>query len=80
MIVHRNGQHAFCAVLSDDVLVEFCLYFLWRVKAKPRIIDALAFVENILAGFDAFVANGHAVGTVDDGLNFAFALSAETAM
>lgn len=81
MVVHRDAQHLFGAVLSDDVLVEFGFDLLRSVQrnAVPRPGHRL-FRKQMGALFDALVANGHPVGTDYYFFDFAVALTAEAAM
>ena len=80
MIVHGNRQHAFCAVLTDDVFVEFLFDFLGRIKAQTVVCSFFVLAEKVGALIDTFVADIYAVGAADDFFNLAFASSAKTAM
>lgn len=66
MIVHGNGQYAFCAVLTYDVFVEFLFYLFGRIKTQTVVGGFAVFSEQVDALVDTFVANIYAVRTADD--------------
>ena len=81
VVVDGNGQHFFRRFLADDVVVQMIENFLWRWQ-----IGAFGFrrrcgffeLENMAAGFDAFVADV-AVQTFNQLFNLAFGFAAKGA-
>ena len=80
MIVYGNRQHAFCTVLTDNVFVEFCLDFLWRIKTQTVVGGFFVLAEQIDTLVDTFVADIYAVRAANDLLDLACASTAKTAM